>query len=367
MTLTQLAALLAGGSLFGVGAYAIAVEPYRPVLRRLTLEVPEDWPRLSILHLSDLHVRARADRLYRAQERFLRSIPNQPDLVCVTGDVCETRRDAPRAAELLNTLRPKITTLVTLGNHEHDAPLPGRQRTPLWRFLRMAEIGLCQMIGPEERSSGTAESRDIVNIFRQSGLTVLLNEGVRLEIANQPIWVAGIDSVWSGQSRAMQSIHGRLPDEPCLALIHEPEGVFPFIKLGAAVVLAGHTHGGQIRIPLIGNVYSHRTDPRISNSAGLQRFGSALLHVSAGLGQNIPLRFNCPPEASWIDCVPSPPRKPRDHRANGISPPSPPDIESGVSDSAAPVRLSPSRTRAEWSSVFAKVNPRRHARTFSMA
>jgi predicted MPP superfamily phosphohydrolase len=168
------------------------------------------------------------------------------------------------------------------------------------------------MIGPRERSSGTAESRDIVTIFRQCGLTVLLNEGMRLEGADRPIWVAGIDSIWSGHSRATQSVNGRRRDEPCLALIHEPEGVFPFIKLGAALILAGHTHGGQIRIPRLGNVYSHRTDPRISNSAGLQRFGSSLLHISAGLGQNISMRFNCPPEASWIDCVPSTPQEARD-------------------------------------------------------
>jgi predicted MPP superfamily phosphohydrolase len=175
-------------------------------------------------------------------------------------------------------------------------------------MLRIAEIGLWQLIGPEERSSGTAESRDIVDIFRQSGLTVLLNEGIRLNIADQRLWVAGIDSTWSGQSRALRSVSGRLPDEPCLALIHEPEGVFPFVRLGAALVLAGHTHGGQIRIPWVGDIYSHRTDRRIRHSAGLQRFGSALLHVSAGLGQNISLRFNCPPEASWIECIPSAPR-----------------------------------------------------------
>jgi predicted MPP superfamily phosphohydrolase len=301
------AALLTGSLFLGLGAYTTLVEPYRPVLRRTVVQVPEDWPRLSILHLSDLHVHAEADRLYRVQERFLQSIPDRPDLVCVTGDLCETIQGAPRAAALLGALQPSIGTLVTLGNHEHDAPIPRRHRTPLWRVLRAAELALWRIMGPDERSTGTAESRAIVEVFRGAGLTVLLNEGMRLEIDRRSLWVAGIDSTWSGQSRARQSVAGRRPDEPCLALIHEPEGVFPFIRHGAALILAGHTHGGQVRIPRFGPIYSHRTDRRIGHFAGLQRFGSAQLHVSAGLGQNISLRFNCPPEAVWIECVPTMP------------------------------------------------------------
>jgi uncharacterized protein len=289
----------------GLGVYVMHIEPYRPVMRRLTVRVPADWPQLSILHISDLHVRARADRLYSVQEQFLQSIKEQPDLVCVTGDVCETLKDAPRAAALLKGLNPRIATIVTLGNHEHDAPIPRRHRTPWWRALRLAEIALWRVIGPQERSSGTAESRAIVDIFRGAGLTVLVNEGVRLEHGRRSLWVAGTDSTWSGQSRALEAIHGRRAGEPCLALIHEPEGVFPFVKHGAALILAGHTHGGQVRLPLGGAVYSHGTDRRVRHSAGVQRFGSAQLHISAGLGQNIPIRFNCPPEAVWIDCLPA--------------------------------------------------------------
>jgi predicted MPP superfamily phosphohydrolase len=63
--------LAAGGLLLAL--YATHVEPYRPALRRLEVRVPADWPRLSILHLSDLHVTTGSARLYRAQARFLRS------------------------------------------------------------------------------------------------------------------------------------------------------------------------------------------------------------------------------------------------------------------------------------------------------
>jgi uncharacterized protein len=304
----RLSASAAAGSLaLGLGVYATRIEPYRPVLRRLTLSVPADWPRLSILHLSDIHVHARPDRLYRAQERFLRSIGGHPDVVCVTGDVCETLRGVARATALLKQLQPRIATIVTLGNHEHDAPVPVWQRKRVWSVPRQLKRILSLLVGPLEHSSGTAESRQIAAAFREAGLAVLVNEGTRLDVDGRSLWVAGTDSTWAGRTRAVDAVKGRRPDEPCLALIHEPEGVFSFLTRGAAVILAGHTHGGQVRIPFGNALYSHRMDPRIRIASGLQRFGSSHLHISPGLGQNFPLRFNCPPEAAWIDCIPTSP------------------------------------------------------------
>src|SRR3954454_12060764 len=95
-----------------LGLYATLFEPYRPVLRRIAIPVPPTWPRLAILHFSDLHVSTDSDRLYDAQERFLRSVSGTPDLVCVTGDVCEQLVDVPRVAALLRLVSPRVATLV---------------------------------------------------------------------------------------------------------------------------------------------------------------------------------------------------------------------------------------------------------------
>lgn len=88
-------------------------------------------------------------------------------------------------------------------------------------------------------------------------------------------------------------------------MIHEPEAVFESAEGGADVVLAGHTHGGQVRLPIIGAPYSHRVDRRIRIAAGVQQIDKSLLHITSGLGQLIPLRFACPPEVVWLHCVPS--------------------------------------------------------------
>jgi predicted MPP superfamily phosphohydrolase len=296
--------------LAAVGYYATRIEPYRPVLRRFTHQVPENWPRLSILHISDLHVRAYADDLYRSQNRLLRSIDAQPDLVCVTGDVCETLADVPRAVALIHQLQPRIGIFVIPGNHEHDAPIPVWRRKGAWSVARQLEKLVWRLFGPRYRSSGTAESRAIAAAMDRAGLRVLVNKGHRIEVDGRPLWIAGVDSVWAGLARAAEALSGRQPHEPVLGLVHEPEAVFPFIARGAALVLAGHTHGGQVRLPFFGPPYSHRTDRRIRVSAGVQRIGQSHLHISAGLGHSISLRFNCPPEATWIECVPSLPHEP---------------------------------------------------------
>jgi uncharacterized protein len=144
----------------------------------------------------------------------------------------------------------------------------------------------------------------------RAGLRVLINKGHRIEVDGRPLWIAGVDSLWAGLSRAAEALSDRQPHEPVLGLVHEPEAVFPFIARGAALVLAGHTHGGQVNLPFFGAPYTHRTDRRVRVTAGVQRIGQGHVHISAGLGHSISLRFNCPPEATWIECVPSLPREP---------------------------------------------------------
>jgi predicted MPP superfamily phosphohydrolase len=134
-----------------------------------------------------------------------------------------------------------------------------------------------------------------------SGLPESLN---RLVVGGRRLLVTGCDSAWSGHADIAAAVHGRTTADACLALIHEPELAFGAAAAGADLILAGHTHGGQVRFPVIGAPYTHKVDSRIRIAAGFQRAGDALLHITAGLGQTIPLRWACPPELVWLDCVP---------------------------------------------------------------
>jgi predicted MPP superfamily phosphohydrolase len=196
---------------------------------------------------------------------------------------------------------------VGLGNHEHDAPVPARVRALNRSGWGRLEQLASWLLGIRHRSSGAAEAHAIAAVLSASGARVLMNEGARLEIGRRSLWAAGMDSVWAGCAHSAATMRCRREGEPCLGLVHEPEGALALLARGADLALAGHTHGGQVSLPLVGAPCTQSADPRIRVAVGLQRLGRGVLYISAGLGHTTPLRFNCPPGATWIECVPGEP------------------------------------------------------------
>jgi predicted MPP superfamily phosphohydrolase len=297
--LAALAALVPCG--FLLFAYAMLGEPYRPIFKRHRLPLPAAWPEnLSIVHISDLHVRRNDPRLLRVQRRALQSL--EPDVLCVTGDVCEKAEDIPLLVSVLQSARPRLGTFLVLGNHEHNAPTPEHLKRRNNHGLIKLVAPLLHWMSPRVRSDGEHEAHAMADALRAAGIAVLHNQGVRVRKGGQSLWIAGCDSAWAGHADMRAAMQGRVPGEACLALIHEPDLAFDAEALGADLVLAGHTHGGQIRLPLIGAPYTLRMDPRIGIAAGFQKVGAGLLHITTGLGHTIPLRFGVPPEVVWLDC-----------------------------------------------------------------
>jgi predicted MPP superfamily phosphohydrolase len=283
-----------------LGVYATCVEPYRPVFRQRTLLVPAHWPRLDILHLSDLHLRRGDCRLFRAQMAAVGRLSRyRPDLICVTGDLCERVDDVALVADVLRPLEARLGMFLSLGNHEYNAPTP--------RGMPRSEA-LSKVLQPVFRNSlsrGPQEAEAIVCALRDRQLRVLRNEGLRLNVDGRPLWLGALDSAWAGRADPLAALAGRVADEGALVMVHEPEAAFGAMERGADVVLAGHTHGGQVRLPFIGAPLSHRLDQRVRIASGIQHFDGSVLHISAGFGQLVALRFACPPEAVWLHCVPA--------------------------------------------------------------
>lgn len=288
--------------ILGLG-YAVFHEPYRPVFRRYRLGLPCGWPALSIVHISDLHVQAANSRLLGVQTAALRQL-EAPDLVCVTGDICEKVDDIHLVVQLLETVKPHFGTFVVLGNHEHNAPLPLGLKAQHARGWRKVLSAVVRRVAPRLHSDGTEEGHAIADALRAAGITVLHNEGRRLHHSGKSLWLAGCDSSWAGHADVLAAMSGRGSDEPCLALIHEPDLAFDVEAQGADLILAGHTHGGQVRIPFFGTPYTLRVDARIGIASGFQRIAAGWLHITAGLGHTVPLRFLVPPEVVWLDCQP---------------------------------------------------------------
>jgi uncharacterized protein len=284
-----------------LAAYATQWEPYHPKLRTRVIRVPPNWPALNVLHVSDLHLRESDRRLLQAQREILSRVSPAPDLVCATGDLCEEFADVGLVIDVLREVRPRLGTFAVLGNHEYDAPPPPALQLGwgglLWRAFKL--------VFRRAHSRGAGDADRIATALADSGISVLRNSGVRLAVGQDPLWVAGSDSVWAGRADLDAAMRGRNPLEGALALIHEPEAAFAAVSNGADLVLAGHTHGGQVRLPGVGPLYYHRADDRLRGAAGIQKIDGIPLHITAGLGQLLPLRLLCPPEAVWLRCMPA--------------------------------------------------------------
>jgi predicted MPP superfamily phosphohydrolase len=287
------AALLAG-AVAAAGAacvgYGILVERDWYRLRRERVGVLEPGqPPLTVLHLSDLHLTVADTR----QLAFLERLAAEPvDLVVLTGDMLGEPEALDPVLEALGRFRPRLGAVAVLGSNDYWAP---RFRNPLGYFL-----------GPSSRrsrSSGRNPWRELVDGLQARGWTVLSNRRGRLG----DVELAGMDDPHIRRDDAAVAVppNGRVRLR--LGVVHSPyrRALDAFVRNGYGLLLAGHTHGGQVRLPGVGALVTNCDLPR-DRVRGLSRWGSSWLHVSAGLGTSkyAPFRFACRPEASLLEVVP---------------------------------------------------------------
>ena len=248
-----------------------------PMVREARVALP-GWPQgqppLRAVLISDIHV-AGPDmppaRLRRIVEQ-IRAL--RPDLVLIAGDLVSDKRFATRHYSLadavapLARLRPRLGSFAVLGNHEH------------WR--------------------DAAEAR---SVLRAVGVTVLDNAAVQVG----PLAIGGLDDDFTGHSDLVATVAAmRRVDGARLLVSHSPD---PFAMLPAdvALMVAGHTHCGQIRLPIVGAISTmSRYDERYA--CGRIGEGGRTLIVSAGLGTSIlPLRLGARPDMWLIELGPEQP------------------------------------------------------------
>jgi uncharacterized protein len=291
-------ALLAAGALSAAGAacvgYGILVERDWYRLRRQRVQALEPGqPPLTVLHLSDLHLTAADTR----RMRFLERLATEPvDLVVLTGDMLGEPGALGPVLDSLGRFRPRLGAVAVLGSNDYWAP---RFRNPLIYFT-----------GPSSRrhrSSGRNPWRELVSGLEARGWTVLSNRRGRLG----DVELAGMDDPHIRHDDLAVAVppNGQVPARLRLGVVHSPyrRALDAFAGNGYDLVLAGHTHGGQVRLPGVGALVTNCDLPR-DRVRGLSRWGSSWLHVSAGLGTSkyAPFRFACRPEASLLTVVPRP-------------------------------------------------------------
>jgi len=135
--------------------------------------------------------------------------------------------------------------------------------------------------------------------LREHGITVLENEALALERGGQRFFVVGLADALTRQIRLDEALAAVPEGAPFVVLAHEPD-IFPEVPERAALTLAGHTHGGQVRLPLLGRlVVPSRYGQRYA--AGHVVEGQRHLFVTSGVGTSIfPVRFGVPPEIALL-------------------------------------------------------------------
>ena len=276
-------------------AYAAGIERRRWTLREATLPVLATGTRpLRILHISDLHLTPRqgGKRRWVAELAAL-----EPDLVVNTGDNLAHPRAVPAVVAALGPLLA-YPGLFVFGSNDYFGPTPGNPA----RYL--TKVGG----GPQGEPLPWPDLRAVMV---ERGWADATHAKVNLDIAGVTVAAAGVDDPHLGLDR-YSHIAGHPPGEPDLrlGLTHSPEPrvLDRFAADGYDLVLAGHTHGGQLRLPGVGALVTNCGLDR-SRARGASRWGAhTWLHVSAGLGTSpfAPVRFACPPEASLLTLVSRP-------------------------------------------------------------
>jgi hypothetical protein len=255
-------------------AYATQVEPFWLRTRRIELVLcglHEDLDGLTILHLSDIHAKP-GDR--RGAVNVRRASRIEADVVCITGDFGDIPPHAPLAADLLACARGRLGTFAVLGNHDYDA-------TPYRRPHRFDDdVGF---------AVGAALEAD--------GVMVLQNESVSIPVGRTRLWFVGLDDPHTFRDDVSRAYCGVPANEPSIVLAHSWEPTVDVGKRGARLLLSGHTHGGQVRLPFM-EPPLHQTFRRPPKVGGFQWVDGVGLHISPGLGGTHHLRFMVRPEAT---------------------------------------------------------------------
>ena len=258
---------------FAVLAYGMLWEPRRLVEPAYAL-APVRWPSscdgLRVDHISDVHTGSPGNGLDNLDRVVARLAASDADAVVMTGDYVilsvlgGTYIDAATIAPRLRPLTARKPVFAVLGNHDW------------WKG------------GPAIRAA-----------LQAAGVTMLEDEARRVRLRRCDLWFVGIGDLWTARHDVHKAFAGVRDDAPVIAITHNP-ALFPRIPSRAALVLAGHTHGGQISLPGIGQP-AQWGKPENRYIRGAYVENGRLLFVSPGIGTSIlPLRVGVPPEISRL-------------------------------------------------------------------
>jgi predicted MPP superfamily phosphohydrolase len=217
-----------------------------------------------IVFLSDFHLYPHT-QLEHVIEAVQVANSCKPDLVALGGDyVLSTAEAIFDLAPALAKLNARVGVFSILGNHDH------------WQG-----------------------DKTVVQGLTQSGIPVLRNTGMTIDIGRGQFYLAGTDDGWVRRNDLKAALEKRPEGLFTLLLMHEPDFADEASSDGrVSIQISGHSHGGQVRLPFYGSPflppYGRKYD------MGLYKVGDMQLYTNVGIGVTAPIRLNCPPEVTEI-------------------------------------------------------------------
>ncbi len=265
------AVLLAG--CLGLAVWSVLIEPNRIVVNETTVHLPNlpsAFNQTRIVVLSDLHVGSPHIDIKKLQSIVVQANELKPDLILLPGDFVVGRElsasfvEPELIADALKNLRAGHGVYAVLGNHD-------------WWY----------------------DGQRVQRALEAAGVHVLENESREIQLDGQTIWLAGLGDLWTGKPDIAATL-GRIPTgATIIAFTHNPD-LFTQMPERVGLTIAGHTHGGQVNLPLVGRLVVP-SDYGQRFAAGIVRENNHLLFVSTGIGTSVlPLRFRVPPEIALL-------------------------------------------------------------------
>ena len=267
--------LAAGAGAIAVAADAVLVEPMRPIVVRKEIYLKR-WPArmdgFNIALLSDFHYDP-IFSIHPIQSAVEMVNQARPDLVLLTGDFVTSPFFGNRSRGLANA--------------EACAQLLQKLQ---------AVHGLWAVMGNHDAAAGTAQ---VTAALQGAGVTVLSNAAAPIEHDGGRFWLAGVADVLESSADLHSALQPVPPDEAVILMAHEPDYADYVARYPVDFQLSGHSHGGQIRLPLLPPLYLPPLGRKYIN--GMYSIRELSLYTNVGLGTiNLPVRLNCPPEVTLI-------------------------------------------------------------------
>jgi predicted MPP superfamily phosphohydrolase len=277
-------------AVLGVGCvlYGIFIERFRyRVLRHRLAILPAAAARpLVVLHLSDLHFVRHDPR----KSRFLAELPT-PDVTIVTGDFLAEPEAIEAAVEGVRSVRGSLASWFVLGSNDYFIPKPLNYLAYFWK-------------GRKRRRARRGRAPELVRALVADGWEELTNVRREVSLDGLDVELLGLDDAHI-RRHDLRVAPRRAEERFGLAVMHSPDSAPEAAALGYGLIVAGHTHGGQVCLPFVGALVTNCSMPP-KLASGLIRMGAAVLHTSRGLGTSkfAPFRFWCRPEATFLELRP---------------------------------------------------------------